>query len=165
MNLRFGNETYGPTDSQSEEPEDQNYSNNNIDDNRLRRTNPPRFDFHKDWTNFGPDDEMAVRDNQSKISWRQILADTSPGFIPTNQGMQTPDDIIDYLGYESYSANRDYDKRIAPNSDEPNPNYDPEKSRLKWRNFWMKHAGWSDNKLNIFEKRYNNKELNFNKGI
>ncbi|MFA5398427.1 MAG: hypothetical protein WC346_20610, partial [Methanogenium sp.] len=77
-----------------------------------------------------------------------------PGFIPTNKGMMTEEDIIDDLSYSSYAANRDYDRYIEPYSTIPNPDYDFEKSRVKWRNFWMKAGGWSEDKLNRFERRY-----------
>lgn len=86
--------------------------------------------------------------SQKQSSWRKILSeyDPAPGFIPTNNGMRTSEDIIDEASYNSYAANRDYDK--------DDPNYDPEKSRLRWRKFWMKHAGWPEEKINKFEKRY-----------
>lgn len=93
--------------------------------------------------------------SQKESSWRITLSDLNPapGFIPTNKGMQTEEDIFDSLDYGSYEANRNYDKTIEPYSDEPNPDYDPEESKLRWRRFWMKH-GWSEEKLNRFERRY-----------
>jgi hypothetical protein len=77
-----------------------------------------------------------------------------PGFIPTNKGMMTEEDIIDDLSYSSYAANRDYDRYVEPYSTIPNPDYDFEKSRVKWRNFWTKAGGWKEDKLNRFERRY-----------
>ena len=95
---------------------------------------------------------------QKKYSkWKQVLSELDPpqGFIPTNEGMMTEEDIFDHLDYSSYKANRDYDRYTEPHGNIPNPDYDFEESRLRWRNFWMKHGGWSEDKLNRFEKRYN----------
>jgi len=177
MNLRFSNETYDCVDSQTEEFEDRTYVNP-MTDNLLHRTNPPRYDKRKDFINVGEDDEIAGRDNQtnlmkgSKLSWKVLeditqsktsslhfsadLADITPGFIPTNNGMQTPEDIVDTLEYQSYKANREYDRYVDPYSKELNPNYDFEKSRIKWRNFWIKYGKWSDDKLDKFERKYYN---------
>jgi hypothetical protein len=139
------------------------------DDGELKRTNPPRYDKRKDWYQIlnekAKDTDISGRYEQTSLtsgaSWRQILAfdenlGVPPGFIPTNEGMRTPEDIFDALDYGSYAANRDYDRTIDPYSKEPNPDYDFEKSRLRWRNFWINHGGWSDRKLDIFERRYYN---------
>jgi hypothetical protein len=91
-------------------------------------------------------------------NWRRKLAglDPAPGFIPTNKGMMSEEDIFDDLSYSSYAANRDYDRTTEPYGKIPDPNYDFEESRARWRKFWINHAGWPEEKINRFEKRYFN---------
>jgi len=163
---KISNELWPVTDSQSREPEEMNFSKT-YDDIELKRTNPPRYDKRKDWyqslNENAKDTDVSGRYEQTSLtsgaSWHEVLAfndglDPAPGFIPTNKGMQTPEDIVDEAGYGSYAANRDYDKTIDPYSDISNPDYDFEKSRLKWRDFWTKHGHWPDEKLDRFERRY-----------
>ena len=92
-------------------------------------------------------------------NWRRKLLadlDPAPGFIPTNKGMMSEEDIFDDLSYSSYAANRDYDRTTEPYGKIPDPNYDFEESRARWRKFWINHAGWPEEKINRFEKRYFN---------
>jgi hypothetical protein len=50
------------------------------------------------------------------MNWRKTLAseDVAPGFIPTNKGHMTPDDIVSDLTYMSYAHNRDISPDITP---------------------------------------------------
>lgn len=112
-------------------------------------------------------DNWKVKEQKRYSKWRQTLSelDPPPGFIPTNEGMMTEEDIFDYLDYSSYRANRNYDKFLEPCSNVPNPDYDFEKSRLKWRNFWLNHGGWSEEKLDRFERRYSRENRESNTSI
>lgn len=171
MKLKFSNDTWDVTDSQSREPEDINFSKP-YEDTELKRVSPPRYDKRKDWyqslNEKGHDSDVNNRyDSTSltsganiKVGWRTTLSeiDVAPGFIPTNKGMQTPEDIFSELEYSSYAANRDYDRFIGPEYSKkiPNPDYDFEESRIMWRNAWKRMTNWSDKKLDIFERRYYN---------
>lgn len=157
-------------DSQSREIEEMNFTNP-YNDVEINRTNPTRYDKRKDWINLlnekAEDTDISGRYDQTSLtsgaSYRLQKAlkslsnsdqNVPPGFIPTNKGIREPKDFVEDLEYSSYKANRDYDRTISPNSNIPNPNYDFEESRKKWRKIWKNLAGWSDNKLDTFERRY-----------
>lgn len=42
------------------------------------------------------------------MNWRKVFSNENPpeGFIPTNKGMFTPEDLVDELTYRSYAYNR-----------------------------------------------------------
>ena len=42
------------------------------------------------------------------------FSEVDPGFIPTNEGQMTPEDIIDHLTYSNYAFNRDISPNITP---------------------------------------------------
>ena len=50
-------------------------------------------------------------------NWRKILGNLDGpggGFIPTNKGYMTPEDIVGDLTYRSYAYNRDRSPDITP---------------------------------------------------
>jgi len=135
------------------------------EDFSIQVLSPNDFLLYKDFTKKrgyikhlieGPLQDIISTIKNYKFSYKKVSEELNPppGFIPTNKGMMTEEDIIDDLSYSSYAANRDYDRYIEPYSTIPNPDYDFEKSRVKWRNFWMKAGGWKEDKLNRFERRY-----------
>jgi hypothetical protein len=99
--------------------EDRN-SQTEMDDITLRRTNPPCYDKRKDWNRMlgenAEDTDVSNRYDTTSLtsgaSWRQTFAsdenlDVPPGFIPTDKGMFTPEDLVDELSYSNYAYNRD----------------------------------------------------------
>ena len=42
------------------------------------------------------------------------FSEVDPGFIPTNEGQMTPEDIIDHLTYSNYAFNRDISPNVTP---------------------------------------------------
>jgi hypothetical protein len=118
-------QNYSVVDSQEDYLEDRSFQTE-LDDIKLRRNNPPRFDTTKDWYNYlrenTEDSDISNRFYQSKLSF------DNPGFIPTNEGMLEPDDIVNELIYKNYSINRG---KVSPEGWKKMLNFglDPEKDK------------------------------------
>lgn len=79
------------------------------------------------------------------MNWRKILANENPpeGFIPTDKGMLTPEDLVDELTYGSYAYNRSLG--ISPDG------------WKKMMNYGINDVSWiqkNNAKVDAMERRY-----------
>jgi hypothetical protein len=116
--------SYDYIDTSLDQPEDRNFANE-LDDVKLKRVNPNRYDKKKDWYNYLNehlhDDNISNRSDTTTLNKgaRKIkisLSFNNPGFISTNEGMMLPEDIIDELTYKNYAYNRRISDKVTPES-------------------------------------------------